>query len=102
MQLASGVTLLEYTTSVPLTPGVHYTFKVSARNQVGEGALSDPISIYAATYPDAPVTLTEDHVITNAYQIGINWQDGAYDGGSPVLDYEVWYKETEVSEYTMW
>ena len=29
---------------------------------------------------------------TTAYQIGITWQDGDYNGGTPILDYRVWYK----------
>jgi hypothetical protein len=38
-----------------LTPGETYSFKVLARNSVGESNLSDPITILAAKEPDAPL-----------------------------------------------
>ena len=43
-----------YTTTVALTPGLTYAFKVRARNTVGLSLYSEPISILAAHEPDAP------------------------------------------------
>lgn len=47
----------EFITDVDLTPDVIYTFKVTARNTVGDSLLSASISIRAAEVPDAPVNL---------------------------------------------
>ena len=52
VELASGVTETEYTTSVTLTQGQTYTFKVKARNSVGFGQYSAEVSILAAQVPD--------------------------------------------------
>lgn len=43
----------------------------------------------AAKAPDAPVSLTNIAEQTTAYQVGLSWTDGAYNGGSPILDYTV-------------
>jgi hypothetical protein len=52
--LQSGVTTKSYTTSVLLTPGQTYKFKVEARNQVGYSQLSQSVSILCAQPPDQP------------------------------------------------
>jgi hypothetical protein len=49
--------------------------------------------VIAATYPDAPLTVIDVPGVTTAYQIGISWSEGAYNGGSPVLDYQVSFAE---------
>lgn len=41
------------------------------------------------TNPDAPLNLRNDPTITLATQIGIKWDIGLKDGGSPVIDYRV-------------
>ena len=53
---------------------------------------SSPIVILAAKLPEAPFDLTENPVTTTAYQIGITWSEGSYNGGTPILDYRVSYK----------
>jgi hypothetical protein len=75
---------------------------VTARNSVGDSLESDPISIRAARRPDAPINLANVAVITTAYQIGLTWADGIYDGGSPVLDYRVNYKTQDDSSFTVY
>jgi hypothetical protein len=45
--------------------------------------------ILAAKPPDAPINLANVALITTGYQIGLLWEDGAYDGASPVIDYRV-------------
>lgn len=92
--LEAGVTTLFYQTSVVLTPGTTYAFKVFARNAVGSGDLSLPVSILAAKEPDAPLNLQNNPAVTTAYQVGLTWQEGAYNGGSAVVDYELSYKLT--------
>jgi hypothetical protein len=44
--------------------------------------------------PDAPVTLTNDPLVTSSFMIGFNWQDGVSDGGSPVIDYRITYDQS--------
>lgn len=78
---------LNYQTSISLTPGLFYKFKVTARNPVGFSLESDEISILAAKIPDAPVNLQSVPAVTTAYQVGLTWEDGAYNGGTPVIDY---------------
>lgn len=60
---------------------------MTARNTVGDSLQSEAISILAAKLPDAPLDLQEIPGISTAYQIGLVWSDGNYDGASPVIDY---------------
>jgi hypothetical protein len=41
------------------------------------------------TYPDAPVFLSEDYQGRSATTLGLVWQEGQQNGGSPVIDYTV-------------
>ena len=85
-----------------LTPNTIYSFKVTARNSVGNSVLSTAVSIRAAKIPDAPINLANVPAITTAYQIGLSWTEGVYNGGSPVLDYQVEYKITTDATYTVY
>jgi Fibronectin type III domain len=49
--LASGILTLSYNTSISLTPGSTYKFRVEARNSVGYSALSSELSILWAQPP---------------------------------------------------
>lgn len=40
--------------------------------------------------------------LTTAYQIGVKWVDGAYDGASPVIDYQLSYAEVTSDTYIVW
>jgi hypothetical protein len=60
---------------------------VTARNTVGDSELSVPVTILAAKPPDAPLNLQNVPGLTTAFQIGLSWEDGAYDGASSVIDY---------------
>jgi len=46
--LEAGITTLSYTTTVLLTPGAVYNFKVEARNQVGYSLHSAPLAVLCA------------------------------------------------------
>jgi len=94
VELASGVTDLFYRTTVTLTAGKTYVFKVRAVNSVGSSVDSATLSVLAAKHPDAPVSLANVPTQTTATQIGLNWSDGTYNGGSPIIDYEVSYATT--------
>ena len=72
-------------------PGETYKFKVTARNTVGSSQESAVLSVIAAKVPDAPVNLSNMPEVTNAYQVGLTWAEGPYNGGSPLLDYQVSY-----------
>lgn len=43
--------------------------------------------------PDAPIELTNDAATTDATVIRFTWSDGPSDGGSPILDYNVYYNQ---------
>jgi hypothetical protein len=100
--LESGVEFLYYQTSVALIPDLVYSFKVAARNSVGYSEQSEAVSIRAARIPDVPVDLMDEPSVTNAYQIGVSWSEGAYNGGSVVLDYELLYKEETSIDWLVW
>lgn len=67
-----------------------YNFKVEARNVKGYSAVSEPIAIRAAKVPNVPTNLANNAVITAASVIGLTWT-ADYDGGSPILDYKVYF-----------
>jgi hypothetical protein len=85
--LDAAVSTQFYTTLVTLIPGVLYSFKVTARNTVGSGELSVALAVLAAKLPDAPLNLTNVSEVTTGYQVELSWTEGAYDGGSPEIDY---------------
>jgi hypothetical protein len=57
VELEAGVTTQYYLTSVTLSAGTTYVFKVQARNSVGLSGDSVELSVLAAKLPDAPVSL---------------------------------------------
>lgn len=74
--------------------GKSYYFKVAAVNSIGEGELSDPYLIVAASSPDAPTALTRNSQLTSRSVISFTWSDGISDGGSAVIDYRVSYDQS--------
>jgi hypothetical protein len=52
---------------------------------------SDTVTILAAQIANAPGDFAHDSDVTNAYQIGLTWSPPTFDGGSPVIDYRIWY-----------
>ena len=74
---------------------------MTARNSLGSGLQSLPVSILAAKIPDAPINLANVEAFTTAYQIGLIWTEGVYNGGSQVIDYKVFYKEAYSSTYLL-
>lgn len=45
------------------------------------------------TFPDSPINFQNVPTITNGYQIGLTWTKGVGEGGTPVIDYRVWYDQ---------
>ena len=80
-------------TTTSITAGLVYNFKVTSRNTVGSSLDSETITILAAKIPDAPINLVNVPGLTTSYQIGLDWQAGAYDGASPVIDYRLSYAD---------
>ena len=74
--------------------GKSYYFKISAVNSIGEGILSDPYLVVAATQPDAPTTLTRNNQLTSRSVISFTWSDGISNGGSEIIDYRVSYDQS--------
>jgi hypothetical protein len=99
--LDAAVTTQFYVTLVTLTPGVTYSFKVTARNSVGSGVQSVALAVLAAKLPDAPLSLANVPAVTTGYQVRLSWTDGVYDGGSPVIDYQVSFTEVSANSYAI-
>jgi len=66
VQLVSGVTDLFYQTTITLTAGTTYVFKVRAVNSVGSSVDSVTLSVLAAKHPDAPIALANVPAQTTA------------------------------------
>lgn len=49
------------------------------------------------TEPDAPTTLAENVAQRSATNIGLTWVKASEEGGTPVIDYQLWYR----SQYTL-
>lgn len=66
--------------------------KVTATNVVGSSAAS-PVGNGAKilTNPDSPLRLVNNPTTTNAYRIKVSWEPGVADGGTPVIDYRLWF-----------
>ena len=90
--MASSVTDLFYQTSgITLIPNVVYTFKVTARNTVAASLFSDTLAVRAAEIPELPATLDFVPELTTGYTVVLDWTNGYYDGGSPIIDYRLSY-----------
>lgn len=59
-------------------------YGTSAASDSGNGAQIQLV-------PDAPINLLNVWQITDADQTGLDWDPGNDDGGSPVIDYRVWW-----------
>jgi fibronectin type 3 domain-containing protein len=75
--------------------GVTYYYNVSAKNEVGEGMLSNELTIIPITIPSEPRFLLavamDDH-------INLSWNEPKEDGGSPISGYMIYRGETQGEE----
>ena len=72
-----------------------------AVNSVGPSKDSESLSVLAARRPDAPTSLADDSVVTKATQIGLTWSDGAYNGGSQITNYQVYFAQASSVDFTL-
>ena len=66
--------------------------KVKATNLYGtsnDSPIGDGASIWLQ--PDAPINLANDVSVTTETTIGLTWSPGNSNGGTPVVDYKIWY-----------
>jgi hypothetical protein len=84
-ELESNVLGQTYSTTITLTPGRYYKFKVMARNSVGYSEMSEEIVILAAQLPARPLAPTTTLVGEN---MRVSWLQPD-DGGTPLLAYRV-------------
>lgn len=89
--LDDTVTSTSYTTTVALTTGANYKFKVQARNTVGYSADSNEAIIMAAKIPDVPTDVAT--LFADGY-IRISWT-APYNGGSPITGYHVQVRKAD-------
>ena len=62
------------------------TFGESAFSEAGNGA-------FVYDVPDAPVNLANDVMTTTDTVIKLSWENGSSDGGTSVVDYDVYYDD---------
>jgi hypothetical protein len=51
------------------------------------------------TYPDAPVSLAEDFSQRTATSVRLTWLEGAENGGSTVISYQLTYDDRSVTNF---
>jgi hypothetical protein len=94
--LGTGIVPRSYSTTVTLTPGAIYKFRVEARNSVGYSATSTAFSILAAqppTKPSAPVTTASEGNIV------VSWT-APYNGGSTITSYSIFFRHNDELTFT--
>lgn len=69
--------------------------KVTATNFYGSSQVSDVFNgAYMVILPDAPTNLADNEAVTTASVIGLTWNEGLSDGGTPILDYAISYDQS--------
>lgn len=60
---------------------------------MGDSLFSDVLPVLAAQVPDQVLNLASANsgAYTTAFQVGLDWSDGDYNGGTDVIDYTVSY-----------
>ena len=98
--IAGGASITSYT--VPsLANGTVHTFKLRAADAVGPGTASPEASAtptVAATVPAKPAAPT---LVPGNQQLSVSWTAPAT-GGSPIIDYDVQYRQGVAGSWTEW
>jgi hypothetical protein len=88
----SLVGIYSHTTTISLTPGVTYSFKVASRNSVGYSEFSTTLAVLAAQLPDQPTAVA---TTAGSNEIIISWN--VNDRGSPITQIPVEIRESQFS-----
>lgn len=76
-----------------LVQGESIYAKIVAENVYGSSTISlAGNGALCQVVPSEPINLVNDIPTTNAFNIGLDWDEPTNDGGTPVIDYRVWYK----------
>jgi hypothetical protein len=68
--------------------------QIIAFNYYGESLISDSGNNgLIKLIPDAPVNLLDDRSVTNDDRIKFTYEEGASDGGDPVIDFYIYYDQ---------
>lgn len=87
--LAENILTRNYESSVLITPGATYRFKVYARNSVGYSVASQILPILCGQVPDKPAAPT---TARSSSSIVTSWTE-PYDGGNTIYAYKVLFEE---------
>ena len=82
-----------------LANGTAYLFRVAAINRIGIGL--DTVSAKAVTPATLPGTPTGVTAIVAGPKIQLSWTPPESNGGSPIVNYAVYYRNTRTSKWTM-
>ncbi|MCK4366376.1 MAG: fibronectin type III domain-containing protein, partial [Thermoplasmata archaeon] len=74
-------------TDTDLTNGQTYSYRVSAKNVMGEGSKSDSVSAVPMAVPGPPIALA---VVAGNGRVTLTWLPPIDDGGNPVTHYSVY------------
>lgn len=78
-----------------LTLGDSVYAKVVAINHYGDSVESDAANgATVLLVPNAPVSLADNALVTSKTVIGLTWNNGISTGGSPIIDYRVFYDQS--------
>lgn len=75
-----------------MTTSAQYKFYVVAKNKVGVSQPSTIVSIYAAVVPTAPTNVKRVAGSNTQTTIDLEWTR-AYNGGSTITGYQVWWNQ---------
>lgn len=79
--------------------GTNFRVRVSAMNDFGEGPKSDLICTATLdSEPDAPQNLVEDLPQKTHSQITVTWDEGSWNGGQPVYEYQLTYAVSGINQ----
>jgi hypothetical protein len=81
-----------------LSNGHEYDFTVAAHNLAGTGAPSNVVSSIPWTFPGAPI---EIRAVVNNSQVSLNWSAPNSNGGSPIINYQVYRSTNETGSYSL-
>lgn len=92
-----GLLSKDYITSVGLSPGGNYGFRVQIRNQVGFSSASE-IYIIAAGKPDVPTAPSTS--ISGGTSVQVLWT-APFDGASVITSYKIYIRHADEISYSL-